>query len=65
MKKNIDFELLVDCTNELKAIGDIMMASNPDSELCSSTVGQLGIMIFETSKKLEVALKIDKRSFSV
>jgi len=63
--ENIDFELLVDCTNELRAIGDIMMASNPDIELCPGTVGQLGIMIFETSKKLEVALKIDNISLSV
>lgn len=62
MNKDIDFEALVDCANELKALGDIMMASNPDVELCPSTVGQL---VFENSKKLEVALKINETTLLV
>lgn len=54
MDKNIvDDEVLVDGTDAIIAIGDLMMAKDKNIELCESTINDLGLIIFYNGKKMK------------
>lgn len=46
-------DVIVDGTDVIIAIGDLMMAKDRSVDLCESTINNLGLIIYSSGKKMK------------